>query len=94
MIDIALIVSLGLNAGLLWALIRSWEIAIAEKEEPKQVPETHVLVEKAIAPKKPFRAKKSFREVKKQFEDERDPRRMARERVEKFAAQENEYGNR
>lgn len=43
-----------------------------ESSRPKQAP-------------KPFRARKSFREARKQFEDAHDPQRMSRARVEKFA---------
>lgn len=55
------------------------EQAIAPDDRQATPQATHT------AKPKPFRARKSFREARKQFEDAHDPQRMSRERVEKFA---------
>ena len=48
--------------------------AVAVVEEPKPLPRP-----------KPFRARKGFREVRREFEDAHDPQRLSRVRVERFA---------
>ena len=42
---------------------------------------------KAVRRPKPFRARKGFREVRREFEDAHDPRRVSHARVERFAKQ-------
>ena len=42
---------------------------------------------KAARRPKPFRARKGFREVRREFEDAHDPRRVSYARVERFAKQ-------
>jgi hypothetical protein len=48
-------------------------IEVAAVEEPKPVSRP-----------KPFRARKGFREVRREFEDAHDPQRLSRARVERF----------
>ena len=40
---------------------------------------------KAVRSSRPFRARKGFREVRREFEDAHDPRRVSYARVERFA---------
>ena len=40
---------------------------------------------KRVSRPKPFRARKGFREVRREFEDAHDPRRVSYARVERFA---------
>ena len=40
---------------------------------------------KRVSRPKPFRARKGFREVRREFEDAHDPQRLSRVRVERFA---------
>ncbi len=42
---------------------------------------------KRVSRPKPFRARKGFREVRREFEDAHDPRRVSYARVERFAKQ-------
>ena len=40
---------------------------------------------KPVSRPKPFRARRAFREVRREFEDAHDPQRLSRARVERFA---------
>ena len=42
---------------------------------------------KLVSRPRPFRARKGFREVRREFEDAHDPRRVSYARVERFAKQ-------
>lgn len=78
MIDALFVVSVAINVLL---------IALWPKEIGEIVPVEDVVLgeSKPVSVSKPFRARKAFREVKRQFEDAHDPRRISLKRVERFA---------
>jgi hypothetical protein len=77
MIDALFVVSVAINV----LLIVLWPKEIAEI-----VPAEDMVFEesKPVSVPKPFRARKAFREVKRQFEDAHDPRRVSMKQVERF----------
>ncbi|WP_150110614.1 hypothetical protein [Granulicella mallensis] len=77
MIDALFVVSIAINV----LLIVLWP-----KETAKIVPAEDMVLEasKPVSIPKPFRARKAFREVKRQFEDAHDPRRISMRQVERF----------
>jgi hypothetical protein len=80
MVDLLLGLGLAVHA----LLLMLWPGRV---EEAKPV-EEHVVEEpKPVRRSKPFRTRRAFREVRRQFEDAHDPRRMSLERVERFAKQ-------
>ena len=80
MIDWLLGVGLALHA----LLLVFWPGRV-EGVAPVVAPE--VEARKPISRPKPFRARKAFREVRREFEDAHDPRRVSYERMERFAKQ-------
>ena len=75
MIDALFVVSVAINVLL---------IALWPKEPAEIVPAEDMVLEesKPVSVPKPFRARKAFREVKRQFEDAHDPRKISMKRVE------------
>lgn len=97
MIQFLLVASVLLNVLLVVVVValwnHTWELqSVVTKSQERgsfQANVANLLNPQASQPIKPtkkaFRAHKSFREVKQQYEDAHDPQRMSRQRVEQFA---------
>ena len=73
---------LGLGLALHALLLVFWP---GQVEDAAPVVASVVEEPKPISRPKPFRARKAFRELRREFEDAHDPRRTSYERVERFA---------